>query len=102
MLPVWRKFHAKSRTCACRIGGARKYSPAAAVPVKTKTPAPMIAPIPRAVSDHGPNVFCSLWPGVSDSEISLSIDLQQRTCGVLAFRDESTTGDCAKRQCLLH
>src|ERR1041385_6713704 len=39
----------------------------------------MTAPMPRAVSDHGPSVFCSRWPGASDSEISLSIDLQQKS-----------------------
>src|ERR1700693_1039026 len=42
-------------------------------------PEPMMAPIPSAVSDHGPSVFCRRWPGDSDSEISLSIDLQQRS-----------------------
>src|ERR1700738_3506311 len=42
-------------------------------------PEPMMAPIPNAVSDHGPRVFCSRCPGTSDSEISLSMDLQQNT-----------------------
>ena len=42
-----------SRTCACRIDGAWKNSPAAAVPVRTKMPEPIIAPIPSAVRDHG-------------------------------------------------
>jgi hypothetical protein len=36
----------------------------------------MIAPMPRAVSDHGPNVFLRRCSGFSDSEISLSMDLR--------------------------
>jgi hypothetical protein len=51
-----------------------EYSPAAAVPVSTKIPEPIIAPIPRAVSDHGPRDFGRRCPGLSESEISLSID----------------------------
>src|ERR1700686_2524101 len=77
--PPRKKFTMMSSTCACRIDGAWKYSPAAAVPVSTKMPEPMMAPMPSAVSDHGPSVFCRRWPGDSDSEISLSIDLQQRS-----------------------
>src|SRR5262249_61436643 len=45
-----------------------------------KIPDPITAPIPSAVSDHGPSDFCNRCPGDSDSEISLSIDLQQKTC----------------------
>ena len=59
--------------------GRLKYSPAAAVPVRMKIPEPMIAPMPSAVSDHGPSVFCSRCPGASESEISLSIDLQHKS-----------------------
>src|SRR5215472_8648914 len=44
-----------------------------------KMPEPMTAPIPSAVRDQGPRVFCRRCPGVSDSAISLSIDLQQRS-----------------------
>src|SRR5581483_12450805 len=77
--PPRRKFTIMSSTCACRMEGAWKYSPAAAVPVRTKMPDPIIAPIPSAVSDHGPRVFCRRWPGDSASEISLSIDLQQNS-----------------------
>src|ERR1700733_8581923 len=77
--PPRKKFTMMSSTCACRIEGAWKYSPAAAVPVSTKMPEPIIAPMPSAVSDHGPKVFCRRCPGASDSEISLSIDLQQKT-----------------------
>jgi len=32
-------------------------------------PEPIMAPMPSAVSDHGPSVFCKRWPGVSDSDI---------------------------------
>jgi hypothetical protein len=49
-------------------------SPAAAVPVRTKIPEPMIAPMPSAVSDHGPSDFGRRCPGLSESEISLSMD----------------------------
>ena len=78
MLPVRRKFTIRSSACACRMEGAWNYSPAAAVPVSTKIPDPMIAPMPSAVSDHGPSVLLSRCSGFSDSEISLSIDLQQK------------------------
>lgn len=54
--------------------GTWKFSPAAAVPVSTKMPEPMMAPIPSAVSDHGPSDFVSRWSGCSESEISLSMD----------------------------
>jgi hypothetical protein len=63
-----------SRTCAFKIEGTVKFSPAAAVPVRTKMPEPMIAPMPSAVSDHGPSVFFSRCSGRSESLISLSID----------------------------
>ena len=79
MLPPRKKFTMMSRTWAWRMDGAWKYSPAAAVPVRTKIPEPMIAPMPRAVSDQGPRVFCRRWPGASDSEMSLSMDLQQKS-----------------------
>src|SRR5580700_6970538 len=79
VFPVRTRFTTMSRTCACQIEDALKYSPAAAVPVSTKMPEPMTAPMPSAVSDHGPRVFCSRCPGASDSEISLSIDLQQNS-----------------------
>jgi hypothetical protein len=36
-----------------------------------------MAPMPSAVSDHGPSVLLSRCWGFSDSEISLSMDLQQ-------------------------
>ncbi len=77
--PVRKRFTITSSACACRMDGAWKYSPAAAVPVSTKMPEPMMAPIPSAVSDHGPSVFCRRWPGDSDSVISLSMDLQQKS-----------------------
>jgi hypothetical protein len=34
----------------------------------------MMAPMPSAVSDHGPSVFFSRWAASSESEISLSMD----------------------------
>src|SRR5450432_1516296 len=61
------------------MDGASKCSPAAAVPVRTKIPDPMIAPMPSAVSDHGPRVFRSRCSGWSASEIKLSMDLQQKS-----------------------
>src|SRR5271157_6126480 len=78
VLPVRRKFTIRSSACACRMDGAWKYSPAAAVPVSMKIPEPMMAPIPSAVSDQGPRVLLSRCAGFSDSEISLSMDLQQK------------------------
>jgi hypothetical protein len=38
----------------------------------------MTAPIPKAVSDTGPRVFFRRRSACSESEISLSIDLQQK------------------------
>src|ERR1700676_2851942 len=80
MPPPRKKFTMMSSTCAWRMDGAWKYSPAAAVPVSTKMPEPMMAPMPSAVSDQGPSVFCRRCPGDSASEISLSMDLQQNSC----------------------
>src|SRR5689334_590081 len=60
--------------------GAWKYSPAAAVPVKTKIPDPMIAPMPSAVSDQGPSVFLSRCSGASASASSLSMLLTLKSC----------------------
>src|SRR5581483_2513269 len=54
--------------------GAWKYSPAAAVPVRTKIPEPIIAPIPSAVSDQGPSVFFNRCSGSSELAMSLSMD----------------------------
>ena len=56
--------------------GASKRSPAIAVPMTVKIPEPITAPMPSAVSDHGPSVFFSARPGSSDSRMSLSIDLR--------------------------
>ncbi len=56
------------------------FCPAMAVPITVKIPEPMTAPMPRAVSDHGPSVFLSRCSGSSDSEISLSMDLQAKIC----------------------
>jgi hypothetical protein len=51
-------------------------SPEIAVPMTVKMPDPITAPMPSAVSDHGPSVLFSLWSGSSESRISLSIDLR--------------------------
>jgi hypothetical protein len=51
-------------------------SPEMAVPMTVKMPEPMTAPMPSAVSDHGPRLFFSECSGSSDSLMSLSIDLQ--------------------------
>ena len=66
----------RSNTWAWRMEGTAKFSPAAAVPVSTKMPDPIMAPIPKAVRLQGPSVFFSLISGRSDSAISLSMDLQ--------------------------
>ncbi|MGD0345715.1 MAG: hypothetical protein ABSA85_03110 [Terracidiphilus sp.] len=58
--------------------GLGSCSPEMAVPMTVKMPEPMTAPMPSAVSDHGPRVFLSLWSGSSDSRISLSIDLRAK------------------------
>jgi len=60
----------------------RTWTPAAAVPVKTKIPEPMMAPIPSAVSDQGPSVFFSRCSGASASANSLSMLLTLKSCEV--------------------
>ena len=55
------------------------FCPAIAVPMTVKMPEPITAPMPRAVSDHGPSVFFSRCSGSSDSEISLSMDLHAKS-----------------------
>jgi hypothetical protein len=52
------------------------FSPEMAVPMTVKIPEPMTAPMPSAVSDHGPRDFLSECSGSSESRISLSIDLR--------------------------
>src|SRR5271155_4008770 len=79
VLPVRTKLMITSRAWACRRDGAWKNSPAAAVPVRIKIPEPMMAPMPSAVSDQGPSDLLSRCSGCSESEISLSMDLQQRS-----------------------
>src|SRR6202044_3090277 len=97
VFPVRTRFTTISRTCGCQMEDALKYSPAAAVPVSTKMPDPITAPIPSAVSDQGPKVFCSRCPGVSDSAISLSIDLQQKSwLSEVRTVAAGSVGDCDK------
>src|SRR5450759_1949604 len=55
------------------------FCPAMAVPITVKMPEPMTAPMPNAVSDHGPRVFFNRCSGSCDSEISLSIDLHAKS-----------------------
>jgi len=54
------------------------FCPAIAVPITVKIPDPITAPIPSAVKETGPRVFLSFRSGSSESEMSLSIDLQQK------------------------
>lgn len=56
--------------------GTSKCCPAMAVPMTVKMPEPMTAPMPSAVSDHGPRLFFSECSGSSESLMSLSIDLR--------------------------
>jgi hypothetical protein len=51
-------------------------SPEMAVPMTVKMPEPMTAPMPNAVSDHGPRLFFNECSGSSESRRSLSIDLR--------------------------
>jgi hypothetical protein len=55
------------------------FSPEIAVPMTVKMPEPMTAPMPSDVRETGPSVFLRLCSGFSDSLMSLSIDLQQKT-----------------------
>jgi hypothetical protein len=63
-------------------------SPDMAVPMTVKMPEPMTAPMPSAVSDHGPRLFFSACSGSSESLMSLSIDLRAKnwlgSAGLLA------------------
>jgi hypothetical protein len=60
----------------------------------------MTAPMPSAVSETGPKVFLSRRSGSSDSQISLSMDLQQKTClsEVRTTMVASSIGNRAKDQ----
>jgi hypothetical protein len=49
------------------------------VPTTVKMPEPITAPMPRAVRETGPRVFFNRRSGSSESEISLSMDLQQKS-----------------------
>ena len=54
--------------------------PPIATPMTVKMPDPMTAPMPSAVNDTGPSVFFNACSGLSDSEISLSIDFVAKIC----------------------
>ena len=58
------------------ISGLSNFCPAMAVPMTVKIPEPMTAPMPSAVSDHGPSDFLRAFSGSSESRISLSMDLR--------------------------
>src|SRR5512146_2982518 len=66
---------------------------AAAVPVRTKIPVPMIPPIPRRVSAVAESVRCSCCPFASASSIS-AIDLVAKSW--LRMRPDSTQAVPAK------
>ena len=57
---------------------ASNCSPEMAVPMTVKMPEPMTAPMPSAVSDHGPRVFFSACAGSAESLMSLSMDLRAK------------------------
>ncbi len=67
-----------SSSGACSTLSASNFCPAIAVPITVKMPEPITAPMPSAVSDHGPSVLRSLCSGSSESEISLSMDLRAK------------------------
>jgi hypothetical protein len=46
------------------IEGASNFCPAMAVPMTVKMPEPITAPMPSAVSDHGPRDFFSECPAL--------------------------------------
>jgi hypothetical protein len=54
--------------------------PPIATPITVKIPDPITAPMPSAVKETGPSVFFNACSGLSDSEISLSIDLVRKIC----------------------
>ena len=59
--------------------------PPIATPMTVKIPDPITAPMPSAVNETGPSVFFNACSGISDSEISLSIDLVAKICLASAF-----------------
>src|SRR2546426_6113200 len=67
-----------------------RTSPAAAVPVSTKTPVPMMAPTPSAVNDHGPSDFRSRCSGPSASLRSFSILFVRRSWLAKGFGKQAT------------
>jgi hypothetical protein len=73
-MAVWRMT--KSASGVFRMLEVSNCSPEIAVPMTVKMPDPITAPMPSAVSDHGPSVFLSECPGSSESRMSLSIDLR--------------------------
>src|SRR6478672_6855064 len=83
------------------------FWPAMAVPTTVKMPDPITAPMPSAVKDTGPRVFFNLRSGSCESEISLSMDLQQNSwlpelsCSPTLGAGRLTVGGCANGAYLL-
>ena len=78
------------------------FCPAMAVPTTVKIPEPITAPMPRAVNETGPSVLVNLRSALSESEISLSIDLQQNSWLRSSWEEPELSGSvvvggCAKR-----
>src|SRR5258706_6500601 len=63
-----------SSSGAFRTEAASNFCPAMAVPTTVKMPEPITAPMPNEVSAMGPSVFFRRVSGLSESEISLSMD----------------------------
>src|SRR5438270_4092068 len=61
----------------------------------------MIAPIPRAVSDHGPSDLGRRCPGLSESEISLSMDFLAKSwlARKASLRTRDASNGPRKQQC---
>ena len=77
--------------------------PPMAVPMTVKIPEPMTAPMPRAVMEMGPRDFLRAVSGISDSWMSLSMDLVAKICRARVLiprraEDDSISNDCMREQ----
>ena len=61
----------------------RWASPTIAVPISTKIPVPMIAPMPSAVRSQAVSVFFSRWSGWSASDKICSIGLVRHSLAII-------------------
>ena len=77
----WRSGGRCSRAAACcRMEEVSNFWPAMAVPMTVKMPEPMTAPMPSAVSDHGPERLLQRDARAPPTrQISLSMDLQAKS-----------------------